>query len=66
MEQTFYRDYLVEHHGLRVLVPSSSDCDVMHRIIYEELCLGHVLDSSRLEYIPTRENEKIAGIAQLT
>ena len=50
MEQAFYRERLSEHHGLRVIVPDAGDRDVIHRIIYEELCLGLVLPESRSEY----------------
>src|SRR5260221_5707224 len=50
MEQAFYRDRLVERHGLQVLVPEQPDRDLVHRIIYEELCLGTILDGSRVEY----------------
>lgn len=50
MEQPFYKDRLAEQHGLNVLVPNLDDRGVIHRIIYEELCLGHVLPSSRNEY----------------
>jgi aspartate racemase len=50
MEPGFYRDRLSELHGLRVLVPEPTDRTIVHRIIYEELCLGKVLASSRDEY----------------
>lgn len=50
MEQLFYRDRLSERHGLRVLIPGQEDREVVHRIIYEELCLGSVLPRSRAEY----------------
>lgn len=50
MEQAFYRDRLSEVHGLRVLVPCDEDRTTIHRIIYEELCLGVVTAESRLEY----------------
>lgn len=50
MEEAFYRDRLSEHHGLRVIVPNADDRDIVHRIIYEELCLGVVLPQSRGEY----------------
>ena len=50
MEQDFYRDRLVTQHGLNVLTPSDHDRNVVHRIIYEELCLGKVLTESRDEY----------------
>jgi aspartate racemase len=50
MEDAFYRDRLSERHGLRVLVPNAQDRDTIHRIIYEELCLGAVLPESRSAY----------------
>jgi aspartate racemase len=46
MEEAFYRDRLAGS-GLRVLVPDAADRDEVHRIIYEELCLGVVRDESR-------------------
>jgi len=50
MEQPFYKDRLRELHGLDVVVPAPADRDIVHRIIYEELCLGQVVDASREEY----------------
>ena len=50
MEQDFYRDRLSERHGLRVIVPGPEDRETVHRIIYDELCLGIVKDASRIEY----------------
>jgi len=50
MEEAFYRDRLSDRHGLQVIVPNAEDRDTIHRIIYEELCLGVVLPESRSEY----------------
>jgi aspartate racemase len=50
MEQAFYRQRLQERHGLDVLVPEADDRGMVHRIIYDELCLGRTLDASRDEY----------------
>ncbi|RFP14706.1 MULTISPECIES: aspartate/glutamate racemase family protein [unclassified Duganella] len=50
MEQAFYKDRLHERHGLDVIVPDQHDRDIVHRIIYEELCLGRIVDASRDEY----------------
>ena len=47
MEQDFYRDRLVRDHGIRVRVPDAAGRELVHRVIYEELCLGRVLDPSR-------------------
>ena len=50
MEQAFYRDRLVSKHGLNVIVPDDADRAIVHRVIYEELCLGDIRDESRDEY----------------
>lgn len=51
MEEAFYRDRLRDRHGLRVVVPDGADRQVVHRIIYEELCLGMVRAESRAAYL---------------
>jgi len=50
MEQDFYRGRLEERYGLEVLVPGAADRQLVHRVIYDELCVGQVLDPSRWEY----------------
>lgn len=49
MEQDFYRDRL-RAHGLDVLTPDAAGRALVHRVIYEELCLGVVKDESRRAY----------------
>lgn len=51
MEQPFYRQRLSERHGLKVLVPEQEQRHIVHRIIYEELCLGRIEDSSRSAFL---------------
>jgi aspartate racemase len=50
MEEEFYVGRLRERHGLDVLVPERDDRDLVHRVIYDELCMGQVLDTSRDAY----------------
>ena len=50
MEQDFYRGRLERGHGLSVLVPPPEDRDIVHRVIYDELCRGIVREESRAEY----------------
>jgi len=50
MEEAFYRDRLEKLHGLDVIVPGAADRDTIHRIIYDELCVGRIVDASRAEY----------------
>lgn len=49
MEQEFYRGRLAAG-GLDVLVPDPEGRALVHRVIYEELCLGIVRDESRAAY----------------
>jgi len=50
MEQEFYKGRL-QVHGLEVLVPEAADRNAVHRVIYEELCLGVVREESRAEFL---------------
>lgn len=50
MEQDFYRERLHSKHGLQVLVPELADRDIIHQVIYEELCLGKINEASRQHY----------------
>jgi aspartate racemase len=60
MEQAFYRERL-ESHGLSVLVPDADDRALVHRVIYEELCLGIVRPESRAAYLAVIERLAGAG-----
>ncbi|MFQ6313434.1 aspartate/glutamate racemase family protein [Lysobacter capsici] len=50
MEQAFYRQRLIERHGLDVIVPDDDGRELVHKVIYEELCLGRIRDESRAAY----------------
>ena len=50
MEQDFYRARLTDRHGIDVVIPDDDDRALVHRVIYEELCLGRVEEASRLAY----------------
>ena len=49
MEQDFLKSRLAVH-GLTVLVPDADERKDVHRIIYEELCVGIISDTSRQIY----------------
>jgi aspartate racemase len=50
MEQGFMKDRFAQRHGLEVLVPGADDRAEVHRIIYDELCVGIVDGASRERY----------------
>ena len=49
MEQDFLK-FRLAAHGLTVLVPEADERKDVHRIIYEELCVGVISDASRQVY----------------
>jgi aspartate racemase len=51
MEEEFYKGRLIKNYGLNVLVPNNDDRQVVHNIIYQELCLGKIDSNSKAEYI---------------
>jgi aspartate racemase len=50
MEQEFYKGRL-EKHGIDVLTPPASGRKIVHRVIYEELCVGVVKAESRQQFL---------------
>lgn len=49
MTQDFYKDVLTQK-GLETLVPNAADIELVNDVIYQELCLGRVLEESRTQY----------------
>ena len=61
MEQAFYKERLAEPHGLEVLVPDTADRQLVHRIIYQELCQGQIKPESRQAYMQIVKTLSDAG-----
>jgi aspartate racemase len=59
MEKDFYAERLRARYGVQTIVPDAEGRNDVHRIIYDELCKGRVLDSSRERY-----REIIAGLCE--
>ncbi|MHA1412791.1 MAG: aspartate/glutamate racemase family protein [Promethearchaeota archaeon] len=51
MEQDFYVKRLKEKHGIKVIIPKENDRDIIHDVIFNELCLGIVKENSKQQYI---------------
>jgi aspartate racemase len=51
MEQDFYKSRLSDKYGLDVLIPNDEDRDVVHNVIYTELCNGIITEASREAYV---------------
>jgi aspartate racemase len=59
MEQEFYKGRLKRNYGLEVLVPSEPDREIVHKVIYQELCRGTIESGSKAEYL--RIIDELAG-----
>ena len=51
MEKYFYKGRLHDKYNLDVIVPEKKDRELVHQVIYQELCLGHVNDAAKVEYL---------------
>ena len=56
MEDDFYRGRLIDKHGLEVIIPKEQQRRTIHRVIYDELCLGKIERRSKEEYRSIMEN----------
>ncbi|EGU32430.1 aspartate/glutamate racemase family protein [Vibrio scophthalmi] len=51
MEQDFYKQRLTEQFGIEVVIPDEPQRNLVHDVIYNELCQGIVSETSRQEYL---------------
>ena len=56
MEQDFYKTRLSDKYGMDVITPGNNDMDIVHKIIYDELCLGRIVESSKQQFLRIIEN----------
>ena len=61
MEQDFYKNRLIEKHGLDVIVPDASDRNIVHDIIYHDLCLGEINKSAKKSFLKIIDKLIISG-----
>ncbi|MDX8502564.1 aspartate/glutamate racemase family protein [Mesorhizobium sp. VK4C] len=51
MEQDFYKGRLADRYSLEPVVPSRAGRDMVHKVIYDELCQGIVKGESKSAYL---------------
>ncbi|CAM2816364.1 aspartate/glutamate racemase family protein [Shewanella amazonensis] len=61
MEQDFYKSRLIERYGIEVLVPNAAERELVHDVIYNELCLGKIKPKSREVYLAIIDSLANAG-----
>ena len=66
MSEDFYKDRIQEKFGVEVVIPKEKEQDIIHEVIYKELCLGVCSKDSRDEYIKIikrlEEEEQCQGV----
>lgn len=65
MELDFYKNRIADRFGIEVVVPELHDRQMVHDIIYQELCLGKIDDDSRDVYLAIIDRlaaEQIDGV----
>lgn len=55
MEQDFYKERIAES-GIDVLIPGAAERDMINEIIFDELCLGKINESSKVKYKQAIQN----------
>ncbi|MBK1812023.1 aspartate/glutamate racemase family protein [Clostridium sp. YIM B02505] len=50
MEQDFYKKVLEDKFNIEVVVPNEADREVIHEVIYKELCKGIISEESKEKY----------------
>lgn len=55
MEQDFYKERFADS-GIEVLIPEAAERDMINEIIFDELCLGKINESSKVKYQQAIQN----------
>jgi aspartate racemase len=61
MVEDFYKGRLERNHGLEVLIPDEKGMEIVHRVIYEELVVGIIQETSKTQYIEVMQDLVNAG-----
>jgi aspartate racemase len=56
MQQDFYKGRLTNEFGIEVLVPNAEQQEMVHEVIYQELCLGEINLDSKQKYLEVIED----------
>jgi aspartate racemase len=51
MEEDFYKGRLTLNYGLEVMIPPTDEMQIVHDVIYNELCVGEIKEPSKRQYV---------------
>ncbi|MFX1256187.1 MAG: aspartate/glutamate racemase family protein [Promethearchaeota archaeon] len=61
MEEDFYKGRLIEKYGLEVIIPNAEQRQIVHNVIYTELVLGEIKQSSKEQFKTIIQHLKTKG-----
>lgn len=61
MEGDFYKKVLKEKYGIDVIIPDKDEREIVHNVIYDELCKGEIKEASKEKYIEIINNLVVNG-----
>ena len=61
MEQDFYKKVLKDKFNIDVVIPNENEREIIHEIIYNELCKGVISEDSREKYKKIINNLALNG-----
>ena len=61
MKRAFYKGRLADKHNIEVITPNDEERKIVHDVIYQELCLGEIKDTSKAVYLKIIERLAKAG-----
>lgn len=61
MEEDFYRQRLFDKFGIEVVIPEVKERELVHRVIFAELCQGKITAEARRSYLEIIDNLQTQG-----
>ncbi len=61
MKEDFYKNILIKE-GIEIKIPNEKDMELIHKIIYNELCLGKIKEESKKIYLEIIKKHNVEGV----
>lgn len=61
MEGDFYKQVLKDKHNIDVVIPDEEDRELVHEVIYKELCQGIISNKSKESFVKIIDNLALKG-----
>ncbi len=61
MEEDYVKGRLIQNYGLKIVLPSPNEREIVNHVIYDELCAGQLLENSHTAYLNIIQGMVTAG-----